>query len=113
MKATFFVSLILSLGVAATPAVDTTTIEDGGYTYTGIDKSTISVSGKANSMSSSPSLPSVASKPDATASPATLPMLTASPESASALETTAAGLAAVDVCSASPAPALDSAGPKL
>lgn len=38
MKATFFVSLILSLGVAATPAVDTTTIEDGGYTYTGIDK---------------------------------------------------------------------------
>ncbi|KAG8361725.1 hypothetical protein FVEN_g811 [Fusarium venenatum] len=38
MKATLFVSLLLSLGVSATPAVDTTTIEDGGYTYTGIDK---------------------------------------------------------------------------
>lgn len=38
MKATFFLSLLLSIGVTATPAVDTTTIEDGGYIYTGIDK---------------------------------------------------------------------------
>ena len=53
------------------------------------------------------------SKPDATASPATLLTLTAAPESASVLVTTVAGLAVVDVCSASPAPALDSAGPKL
>jgi hypothetical protein len=38
MKATLFVPLLLSLGVTATPATDTVTIEDGGYTYTGIDK---------------------------------------------------------------------------
>ncbi|KAG8668102.1 hypothetical protein FPOAC1_007470 [Fusarium poae] len=43
MKATLLVSLLLSLGVSATPAVDTTTIEDGGYTYTGIDKESASV----------------------------------------------------------------------
>ncbi|KAM0493198.1 hypothetical protein ACHAP8_009377 [Fusarium lateritium] len=75
MKATLFVSILLSLGVSATPAVDTTTIEDGGYTYTGIDK--------------------------------TVPQ-----ESVSVQEITAAGLVAVDVCSASLDLALDSAGLK-
>ena len=64
-------------------------------------------------MASSPSLPSVASKLDATASFATLLTLTASPASVSVLATTVAGLAAVDVCSASPALAPDSAGLKL
>ncbi|KAF4502473.1 hypothetical protein FAGAP_1288 [Fusarium agapanthi] len=45
MKATLFVSLLLSLGVTATPASDTVTIEDGGYTYTGIDKPLLALRG--------------------------------------------------------------------
>ncbi|PTD07625.1 hypothetical protein FCULG_00007199 [Fusarium culmorum] len=45
MKASFVVSLLLSLGVSATPAVDTTTIEDGGFTYTGIDKPLLALRG--------------------------------------------------------------------
>ncbi|CEI70703.1 unnamed protein product [Fusarium venenatum] len=88
MKATLFVSLLLSLGVSATPAVDTTTIEDGGYTYTGIDK------------------------PVAAASLATLLMQTVTQESVSVQEITAAGLVAAGVCSASLDLALDSVGPK-
>ncbi|XEV07388.1 hypothetical protein FSHL1_012675 [Fusarium sambucinum] len=88
MKATLFVSILLSLGVSATPAVDTTTIEDGGYTYTGIDK------------------------PVAAASLVTLLMQTVPQESVSVQEITAAGLVAVDVCSASLDLALDSAGLK-
>lgn len=38
MKATFFVSLLLSLGVTAMPEADTVTIKEGEFTYTGIDK---------------------------------------------------------------------------
>ncbi|KAI6759927.1 hypothetical protein QX201_007518 [Fusarium graminearum] len=129
MKASFVVSLLLSLGVSATPAVDTTTIEDGGFTYTGIDKvckspnshyflSLIPLrycyfsSHKANINLFSLFSLSVALRPVATASPATLLTPTVPQESASVLETTAAGLVAVDACSVSLALALDSAGPK-
>lgn len=115
MKATLFVSLLLSLGVTATPATDTVTIEDGGHTYTGIDKvsnlpSSQSSQSCTDTTSRSPSSPSVVLRLVAAASPATLPTRTASLESASALVTMAAGLAAVVACSASPALDLDSAG---
>jgi len=114
MKATLFVSLLLSLGVTATPATDTVTIEDGGYTYTGIDKVSKLPSSQicTNTSSHSPSSPSVVLRLVAAASPATLPTRTASRESASALVTMAAGPAAVVACSASLALDLDSAGPK-
>lgn len=126
MKATFFVSLLLSLGVTAMPEADTVTIKEGEFTYTGIDK-VCSCKTRSSRVSSihrllsnrvtnmdvySPSSPSVASRLAAAASPATLPTPTAAPESASVLETTAAGLAVVAACSASPALALDSAGPR-
>jgi hypothetical protein len=115
MKATLFVSLLLSLGVTATPATDTVTIEDGGHVYTGIDKVRKSLSPQVSQSCAdtgvhSPSSPSVVLRLAAAASPATLPTRTASPESASVLVTTAAGLAAVVACSASPALDLDSAG---
>ncbi|KAF5981534.1 hypothetical protein FCOIX_4182 [Fusarium coicis] len=117
MKATLFISLLLSLGVTATPAIDTVTIEDGGHTYTGIDKASKLPSPESSqsctdTSSHSPSSPSVVLRLVATASPATLPMPTASPESASVLVTMAAGLAAAVACSASPALDLDSAGLK-
>jgi hypothetical protein len=60
----------------------------------------------------SPSSPSAASRLAVAVSPATLPTPTATPESASVLGTTAAGLAVVAACSASPDLALDSAGPR-
>ncbi|KAF5685685.1 hypothetical protein FCIRC_3331 [Fusarium circinatum] len=117
MKATLFVSLLLSLGVTATPATDTVTIEDGGYTYTGIDKvcklpSPQSSQSCADKVSRSPFSPSVVLRLVAAASPATLPTRTVSPESASALVTMAAGLVAAVACSASLVLDLDSAGPK-
>lgn len=115
MKATLFVSLLLSLGVTATPATDTVTIEDGGHTYTGIDKvsnlpSSQSTQSCTDTACRSPSSPSVVLRLVAAASPATLPTRTASLESASVLVTMAAGLAVVVACSASPALDLDSAG---
>ncbi|KAF5678683.1 hypothetical protein FHETE_1124 [Fusarium heterosporum] len=54
MKATFFVSILLSLGATAMPEADTVSVVDGGYTYTGIDRPLLALRGLESRCSCAP-----------------------------------------------------------